>query len=108
MLENRVTRHVPTVCEETRGLVDRHAAEVARLFARDAIRLILVITAGPLPREVDLRYRRYGRQYDQRAHSCHDGAIETLHDSTHVHYLTCAFEVVLCKCSFRSGRHDTS
>src|ERR1700741_3002932 len=61
--------HVPAVAVVARGLVDRQAAEVARLLAGHAIRLILVIPAAPVADEADLRrsrrsHREQGRQQD--------------------------------------------
>jgi hypothetical protein len=45
MLEHRMAGHVPAVAEETRRFVQRDPAEVARLLARNPIRLILVVAS---------------------------------------------------------------
>ena len=67
VLQHRVPRHVPAVAEHTGGLVERHATEIAGLFAGHAIGLILVIPAGPFADEVDLRERRRAGE-EQHAH----------------------------------------
>src|SRR5690606_38966311 len=55
--------HVPAVAVEAGRLVDRQPAEVARFLAGDTVWLILVVAAGPLADEADLRRR--GRLHDE-------------------------------------------
>ena len=103
MLEHRVPRHVPAVAEHARGVVERQPAEVARLLTWNAVGLILVIAAGPVADEVDLRegWRR-PQQHQQPARQ------RFLSGSLFKFISTCVLDEVLCRCSFKSGRHDTS
>ncbi len=67
VLEHRVPVGAPAVREETAGLVERDAAEVAGFLAGHAIRLILVVAARPIPHEAHLRERRRSRR-DRHGH----------------------------------------
>ena len=102
MLENRMPRHVPAVAKQASGFVQRHPAEVARLLTWNAIWLILVIAAAPFANEIDLRkdWRR-PQQHQQ------PGGNDSRASHFQIH-LTCVLDEVLCRCSFKSGKQDTS
>jgi len=53
--------HVPRVAESSSGFVERDPAEVTRLLARHAIRLILVDAGAPVADKAHLRRGGRGR-----------------------------------------------
>ena len=73
MLEQRDARDVERLGVAARGVIQRHAGEIALHVARHAIALVFVIAAGPLADEADLRRRRSGREREQQRSAENEG-----------------------------------